>query len=40
MVDEAIGDKIENRKPDLYIVSSGKEETKRAIKNYFEMNKS
>ena len=31
MVEEAIGDKIENRKPDLYIVSSGKEETKRAI---------
>ena len=30
MVDEAIGDKIEDRKPDLYIVSCGKNENKKA----------
>ena len=31
MVDSAIGEKIEDRKPDLYIVSCGKEETDKAI---------
>ena len=31
MVEEAIGDKIEDRKPDLYLVSCGKEETKKAV---------
>ena len=31
MVEEAIGDKIEERKPDLYIVSCGKDENLKAI---------